>query len=275
MDLRIIGIDASLSSTGFAVADCSVNPKYNSKYKEALFKLLTEKNYKDLSALDNCFMLVRGIEIKESKETSKLLAAARKRIREAEKEDKQPNLKDLLEEEYLSTKKITDQVDQIIFLIEEQEKDKQLTFIFIEDYSFLSHGSITQLAEMKGVLKTRMERYISVNTQMNGGVQQLFYLTANINAVKKVAARNGNAPKDLICEELTRFGFKYDTSKDDEADAVAITLASFYAIFHRLCPFEVPQGLKTKERNYLKSFVASLNTFGNRIGSREDLQSLL
>jgi hypothetical protein len=111
------------------------------------------------------------------------------------------------------------------------------------------------------------------NKQVHKG-KNLYYLTANINTIKKVAARNGNAPKELICEELRRFGFTTDIKFDDEADAKAICITVFYTIYHRLFPFVIPEGIKTKERNYYKTFISSLNTFGNRIGSRKELEGI-
>lgn len=275
MDIRIIGIDASLSCTGFAVADVSVDPKHFSKHKENLFKILTNKIPLDREkkSFDDCFGLISRGEIKEDKETIKELTAARKRIREA---DGLPKMEDLQIEESLEVKRITDQVTKIMKMITGiHEEDKQKTFIFIEDYSYHSPGSLTQLAEMKGLLRVEMNKFISEVTKEDIDIQSIFYNTANINAVKKVAALQGNADKEMVCANLIRYGYECDVKRDDEADAIAICLAGFYSIYHILNNFEAPKCKTAKEKKYYKTFIDLLNTFANRIGSKEELIHLL
>lgn len=275
MDIRIIGIDASLSCTGFAVADVSVEPANWGEHKANLFEILTSKKavLKAQKSFEDCFFLMQRTEIKEDKETIKELAAARKRIREAEG---LPKMEDLQIEETLETKRITDQVSQIMGKITKlHEEDPQKTFIFIEDYSYHSQGSITQLAEMKGLLKVEMNKFIAGVTKQDIDIQSIFYITANINAVKKVAAMQGNADKEMVCAELSRYGYKCDVKQDDEADAIAICLAGFYSIYHILNEFEIPKTKNAKEKKYYKTFIDLLNTFANRIGSKEELIHLL
>jgi Holliday junction resolvasome RuvABC endonuclease subunit len=257
MSLNIIGIDASLSSTGITVAKCS----FLEEEKDFLFKLLTQPKGKEFSRLQKSFIVKYAIEIKEDNETKKQLAKVRKQIRD------NPTFSDMVLEEKLSTKKITDQVTQIIENLEISD-DKNI--IFIEDYSYHSAGSITQLAEMKGVLKTRIDNYME---QKDSNV--IGYLTANINTVKKVGGRNGNANKELVCEEMQRFGFNYSIEEDDAADSTAISLASFYAIYNLLFPFEMPKTKNAKERNLYKSFIDSLNKFGERIGNEKDFKGVI
>lgn len=266
-----MGIDASLSSTGIAIAKCS----FDEQNRDYLFKLLTEKSGVSSDLLEKSFRLSFITEIKEDKETAKQLAKVRKNIRDAEKINEQPRLIDNIEEERLSTKKIHDQVYAIMSIVAQQESRTGPMFVFIEDYSYHSPGSITQLAEMKGDLKTSMADYMAVENHLDLKLPPIHYLTANINTVKKIGGRNGNANKDLMCEEIKRFGFQGDIKLDDQTDAIAIALASFYAMYHRLFVFEVPLNLKAKERNYYKTFIDSLNTFGNRIGSQDDLRKLI
>lgn len=259
MEMTIIGIDASLSSTGIAIASCG----FNNSNKEELFALLTQP--KSSYTLSNVFKLCYTEEIKEDKDTKKEIAKVRKELRE------NPTLELLVKEEELSTKKIIDQVSEIMATIKTEEIQKSCpVLIFIEDYSYHSPGSLTQLAEMKGVLKYEMDAYLKTKSHNIRG-----YLTANINTVKKVGGRNGNSNKELMCEELKRFGFDYDIDRDDMADATAVSLAAFYTIYHMLNTFEVPKCDTAKERNYYKSFIQSLDTFAARIGSKDELLKII
>ena len=274
MDIRIVGIDASLSCTGYAAADVSIEPANWSEHKDNLFEILTSKtpSAKALKSFKECFIW-EAEEIQEDKETKKTLAATRKKIREAKG---LPTMKDLQIEETLETKRITDQVNAIMGkVVGEYDRDPQKTFIFVEDYSYHSPGSITQLAEMKGLLKVEMNKFTSKVTKADIDIQSMFYITANINTVKKVAALNGNANKEMVCEGLKRFDVNLDVKQDDAADAVGICLAGFYTLYHIMNNFEVPKVKTAKERKFYKSFIESLNTFANRIGSREELDHLL
>jgi Holliday junction resolvasome RuvABC endonuclease subunit len=263
MQLKIISIDASLSSTGLSIAECD----FLEGERDFLFSTLINPTVQDVSRLDKSFHLGYTTEIKEDKATAKELAKVRKSIRTKEDNEEQPDLKDLVLEEELSTKKILDQVTQIMDHIRHEEINPLPTFAFIEDYSYHSQGSITQLAEMKGHLKTEMYRY---KPQF-----KFYYLTANINTVKKVGGRNGNANKELVCEELKRFGFQCDIKQDDAADSIAIALAAFYAMYNRIFPFFIPTSIPTKDKKYQKTFIDSLTTFGNRIASRTDLLGIV
>lgn len=259
MKLNIIGIDASLSSTGIAIASC----EFLESEKDFLFAALTQKDKVDSKRFDKSFHISWSEEIKEDSETKKKIAKVRKNIRE------EPKLADLVVEEYLSTKKIRDQVSEIIRVIKAQSIENTEMIVFIEDYSYHSPGSITQLAEMKGVLKYEMDQIIADESNVIG------YLTANINTVKKVGGRNGNANKELICEELKRFGYEFDVEQDDAADAVSVSLAAFYAIYNILYPFESPKTKTAKERDFYKKFIQSLNTFAERIGNADDFKVMI
>lgn len=278
-DIRIVGIDASLSSTGFAVADVNVDPKIFDKHKKNLFKMLTTKLGDKIDAsvrksFEECFTLIKPqlTEIKEDKDTIKELTAVRKRIREAKI---LPSIKDLVKEEKLEVKRITDQVNNIMERIRKLHEDPEKTFIFIEDYSYHSPGSLTQLAEMKGLLRVEMEKFIAPITKEDLDIQSYFYITANINTVKKVASLNGNADKNLICEQLARFGYECNVKEDDAADAIGVCLAGFYTIYHILNKFEMPECKTAKDKNFYKSFIQSLDTFAARIGSEKELYELL
>lgn len=258
MNLNIIGIDASLSSSGLSI--CKVN--FRKSDRDFLFNfLINEKNNKtEINKFKEIFDVIFSVEIKEDKSTSKDLAKTRKILRE------NPTLDFIILEEFLSTKKITDQTTQIMEIIKQYTQNDEKSIIFIEDYSYHSPGSLTQLAEMKGVLKCLMDIYLRENENIIG------YITANINTVKKIGGRNGNANKELICEELKRFGFNFNVENDDEADSISVSLAAFYAIYHLLFPFVLPKHNNAKEKNYYKTFIKSLETFGERIGSAKDFQ---
>jgi len=279
-DFRVIGIDASLSSTGFTSAEINVDRKYFSKHKSNLFKILTTKYGEEipekcLKSFEECFICLTAniIEIKEDKETLKELTKIRKQIRE---DKDQPCHKDLAKESQLEVKRITDQVTQIMKRIQDiHTEDPMKTFCFIEDYSYHSPGSLTQLAEMKGMLRVEMEKFIQSITKEFLDMQSYFFITANINTVKKVASLNGNAPKELICDQLKRFGFNYTVKEDDAADSIAVALAGFYSLYHMFNTFEVPECKTAKERNFYKSFIESLETFSTRIGSFEKLNELM
>jgi Holliday junction resolvasome RuvABC endonuclease subunit len=261
MSLKIIGIDASLSSTGIAIATCDLaEAAYNNLYKS-----LIEKGNLYAPQFKEFFKIDFSAEIKEIANSKKLLAKTRKEIRELENRGESPNLELNSLVERLTTERIKYQVDEILKVIEKYEVDNLL--ILIEDYSFHSKGSITQLAEMKGHLKVRIDDFIKSSKN------NIYYFTVPVTIIKKLAARHGLADKTLMAEEIKRFGFGYtSTQANDEVDAIAICIAAFFTIYHKLFEFKIPDDCNRKERDFIKTFLKSMNEFGNRLGTREELK---
>jgi Holliday junction resolvasome RuvABC endonuclease subunit len=264
MSLTIFGIDASLSSTGLAIAECI----FDKSHKDYLFELLVGNNRTTKERLEKCFKISYSTEIKERKEEKKQLARVRKQIRDSEGMGVGPTLEDNFSVEKMVVDRVDYQVKTLISFIEKWESESKTKFVFTEDYSYHSQGSVTQLAELKGAFKTSLFEFFKTK-------DHYFYLNAPITAVKKVVGRNGNANKDLMSKEIERFGFSYQVSEDDEVDAIAISISVFYAIFHRLYPFSIVGGLDRKQKKYVQSFIDSLNVFSNRIGTREEIEALL
>ena len=138
----------------------------------------------------------------------------------------------------------------------------------MEDYSFHSHGSLTQLAELRGCFK-----YMLYDAYAGRSKPKWFkFFTAPVTSVKKIASGNGRATKEMMHEGIQRFGYVVDGNKDDMIDAMSIVLSTFYAIYFRLFGLEFPECKNAKERNFVKSWKKSLTTFADRIGRKEEIE---
>jgi len=261
----ICGIDASLSSTGICFAECT----FEESVREGLLDLLINlESSEDCTGIDSVFKIIHENEIKCPKELDEELIKVRKNQREAVKSGNQTSLRDTAMEEWLVIRKIENIVDNVVADIISYNPD----VVIVEDYSYHSQGSTTQLAELKGALKSTLRHELFWR-----GCEPYFY-TAPVPSVKKIASTNGLGNKQLICENMTRYGFTGYEDKDDQLDAIAVALSMFYAIYYRLYGFDFPEPTgktskeKTKMKNDIKSWVKCLETFANRIGSKDDLE---
>jgi len=255
----ICGIDASLSSTGICFAECQFSEEYRDVFMDLL---INEEPKSDWLKLANGFKIIYEDEIKCPKELDKDLKKCRKRQRDAVKKSEQPSIEDTALEEFLFVKKIENIVTSVIPLVQSYKPN----VVVVEDYSYHSQGSTTQLAELKGYLKSALRNTTWKNCSP-------YFYTAPVPSVKKIASTKGNATKDYICEMMVRYGFDGYEEKDDQLDAIAIALSTFYSIYHRLFSFEFPKGKTSAERTKIKSWIKCLETFANRLGTKDELES--
>jgi Holliday junction resolvasome RuvABC endonuclease subunit len=253
-----MGIDASLSSTGICVAELS----FLEDAKSSLLEVLLDENFeKELDFFEKSFTILHQEEVKEDKTTKKELAKTRKSIRDICKKGGYPSQKLISQEQKLVLEQSLYQID--VWEILYQKFDPVL--IGIEDYSFSSYGSTTQLAELKGVFKQRfLKKYVPDKVQLR---------VAPITSVKKITSTHGQGNKELICQNMKRFGFEDYEKKDDMLDAIGISLSFFYAIWNLISPFEFPKPSNTKERNQFKSWQNCLNKFSQRLGTKDEVMT--
>ncbi len=252
--MRILGIDASLTSTGVCVAECQFL-KYESEY--LLNVLLDQKrDSTDRNTFQSSFFIQHLDQIMP-KDVTKKLIKVRKRIREDSKIG-HPSMADINEEILLCDDRIRMHTD----VIEKLYREYRPHLVLMEDYSYKSQGSLIQLAEMKGYMKSLLTPCIFL---------------APITCVKKVGSTKGNANKRVMWENITRFLFnkKLLEERDDEIDALAVCVSAFYAIYNRVIGFDFPKCKLAKDRTKIKSWEKSLNLFGNHIGNEIDLKKLI
>lgn len=256
--MRIQGIDASLKSTGVCVLDVV----FISAYADTLLKILLNKdvelNDEEKIQFNESLSIVEMTQIQSSKVWEKDLAKTRKRIRD-DSAAGQPSQEDIDHVENVLDQRVEYQVDNICNYNYELKPDITL----IEDYSFHSQGSLVQLAEMKGALK--------INKNFN-------MIVAPIGSVKKVGSTKGNGNKAVMYDGIQRFpfdGVTFTEGNDDEIDALAICLATFYSTYHRVIGFEFPKGKTSKEKTQIKAWQKSLNLFANHIGNKVDMERLI
>lgn len=261
MGIKICGIDASLSSSGFALAHCNFDEKYKENLSKVLFSSIV--NLKDdlLTSIIESIEFSVTMEIKEKKNDKKELA----KVRKNQRDDDVPSYEDIKREEELSTGRMIYQANELINLVYKLYPD----LIFMEDYSFHSQGSITQLAELRGSFKTLLYNQILDLSY----IQFFKFFTAPVTSIKKISAGKGNATKPMMYEGIKRFGFNVDESNDDMIDAMCIVLSAFYAIYFRLFGLDFPECKNSKEKTIVKSWRNSLNVFANRIGTKDDIES--
>ena len=253
----IIGsLDGSLSSSGICFADCVFKEEYKQVLSDILFNEEINKEYYD--RFSEIFHILYTNEIKEDKDAKKLLAKSRKRIREINP----PSFDDIVLEEGLCINRLIHQTDEILSNISEYKP----ILMVMEDYAYSSKGSIVQMAELKGALKSDMfaESFWVL-------WKDYAYVNIPLKSVKKLVGMNGNANKEMIFLNLQRFGIEVLEKEDDRNDAIAINISTFIAIYFRIFGLNIPESKDKKRKNSLKSFEISLNTMANRFGTRDEV----
>jgi len=257
MIIDISGLDASISSTGICFAKCC----FKEEYKDIVSRILLgeEKDDELISKFSEIFMIVFSDEIKEIKETKKLLAKARKNIRE----NNPPSRIDIIDVERFCIERLTHQSRNIFNYIKEYAP----VIVTMEDYSYSSQGSIVQMAELKGALKSDLSNYTTIWEDFD-------YINIPIKSVKKIVGMNGNANKEMIFHNIQRFGIDVNEKEDDRNDAISLCLSTFYAIYYRLFGIDFPELKNVKDKkikNSIKSFETTLNTLADKFGTREEI----
>lgn len=97
---------------------------------------------------------------------------------------------------------------QIIALLEDIE------FVAIEDYAYSAYGSMTNLAELCGVVKYYLYK-----------IEKPFLLLAT-TALKKFVMGKGNAPKEAMMISIYK-KYKIKTKSTDEADAIGLAKLAY------------------------------------------------
>lgn len=253
MRIKICGLDMSLSCSGVSMAFCD----FSECYKTFLSSLLFSKpcKGKNLSDFRSCVDFSVAMDLPEIKQKKKELASVRKTQRESEN----PSYDDIRREDFLVSGRMLYQSNSLDSLLRRLQPD----LIFIEDYSYHSKGSLTQLAELRGSLKTLL---YNVPTPLEKC--KLFF--APPNSIKKVGGTKGNATKPMVHAGMERFGYELDEKRDDLTDSMAIVLTAFFAIYYRLFGLEFPDDMKKADQ---KSWDKALVTIGNRIGTKDEMKS--
>lgn len=260
--LRVCGVDASTSSTGVCFACC----EFADKFGEELTDLLINDEPKTSpEVLREFFKVEYEVELKTDKWLDTKLKTVRKHQRDAVKSKEQTRIEDTHLEEYWQAGRTHIMVGRIIDLIDSKNPD----LIIVEDYSYHSKGSTTQLAELKGALKYGLieEGFFQEEAP--------YFFVAPVTSVKKIGSTKGNANKEVMCRYMQRYGFFGYEDRDDQLDAIAIALSVFYAFFYRLFGLKFPDPQNAKERNKHKSWKESLEKVANRFGNVEDMKGLL
>jgi Holliday junction resolvasome RuvABC endonuclease subunit len=257
-NMRILGIDASLSSTGICVLDATFDPKEADLLLEVLLNPTPDLKSSEIVRFNKCLSVVLATQIQPPKPWTKELAKVRKKIRDDIAVGEVSHT-DLISVEDMLIRRMEYQVEQIC-----SYHTKLCPVItFIEDYSYHSQGSLVQLAEMKGYLKAR---------------KKFNLFTAPIVSVKKVGSTKGNGNKAAMFKGIQRFPLDKFTAvdgNDDEIDALAICLSTFYAIYHRTIGFSFKKGKNSKEKTQIKSWKKCLDTYADHIGNASEMRGLL
>jgi len=253
MRIKICGIDPSLSSTGFAMAFCDFSECYRCFLSSLLFADPVSGDF--LKEFSKCVDFSVMSEIHEIKPHIKELAKVRKEIRESV----EPSIELIQRVNIFEVSRLVWQASEIDRYLTKLDPD----LVFIEDYSYHSRGSTTQLAELRGCLKTFLFNNVKQPRRFK-------YLVAPITSVKKIGGTKGNATKPLMCEGMKRFGFDLDVADDDKVDAMAIVVTAFYSMYYRMFGLDVPKEMKKADRN---SWDKALRTFANRIGTKDEMES--
>lgn len=104
-------------------------------------------------------------------------------------------------------------LDFILKKITELLSDK-IEFVVIEDYAYSAYGSITNLAELSGVIKYYLYK-----------IEKPFFLIAS-TALKKFVIGKGNAPKAAMMPVIFK-KYKIETKTTDEADAIGLAKLAY------------------------------------------------
>lgn len=104
-------------------------------------------------------------------------------------------------------------LDFILKRIIELLADK-VEFVVIEDYAYSAYGSLTQLAELAGVVKFYLYKT---------GVQ---FLLISTTALKKFVSGKGNSPKAAMQISINK-KYRIVTKSSDEADAIGLAKLAY------------------------------------------------
>ena len=246
----------SLSSTGY----CFANYDFEQVGENLGAKLINVDKEFTLPG----FSIISSGEIKENKDTKKLLTKVRKLLNTETNIENRIELRD--QEHHYETERIEHQVNQIKDLISKytsnvnsvQVNRECVDYVLIEDYNYHGKGSVTQLAELRGFLKISLEFL-----RRSGRIKHIRFLS--IPSIKKLIGMNGHADKELIMEGLKRFGLELDEKENDKADAIAINISGFYAMCHSLEKVQLPLLEDKKEMKLAKTYLDTLDKIVDRI----------
>lgn len=259
--IRICGIDPSISSTGVCIVDCNFfqdQRKYLSKllFKEDIEPTNFEKNFK----------VIYEEEIKQNKALEKELKKIRKAI--SSNACGENLMHDSSKEQKLIRSRLVYTVSKVfdVFLMWKPN------IIAIEDYSYNSQGSLIQLAELTGVFHSFFEK--SKSYLLTNELSPLI-CKVPIQTIKKVATTYGNANKFQVEEGMKTFGFFDYKKKNDQLDAIAISLTIFYSIYYCLYGLEFQEAKNAKERNKIKSWENSFQKILHRLGTHDNILNFL
>lgn len=258
--MRIYGIDASLRSTGV----CVVDVKFEQRYATDLMEILLGVNeghcsHEQAESFNNSVKVVLKDQIPQPKPIKKKLAKIRKKIRDDIDDKGESYQEDILENMNLEVEAMLYQNEQIMHY----HNQLRPSISVMEDYSFQSNGSLVQLAEMKGAFRCMRSFEVFI---------------APITSVKKIGSTNGRATKSQMFENIQRYPFYdiiYDEKRDDEIDALAICLSTFYSIYDRIIGLPFPKPQNSKDRTKIKSWKNCLESFANHIGTKDDMMEML
>jgi Holliday junction resolvasome RuvABC endonuclease subunit len=223
--MRIFCIDPSLRSSGICAAEINIP---TSEEIVLFFRMQFDRNILS-SILTPAFTIC----FKEEISLPKALLKKEKELREKKKA-----LGDIFSwsDEVLMMEKLDYQISTIISSMERFRPD----VILIEEYAYAAAGSATQLAEVRGYLKSRI---------MQSDFKLIPYVQIPIGSIKKIATGSGNSPKDVVYRCLKEeYGFAVEQKNDDENDALAIALAGMYGVFTNVQDFQLDPELRGKKK---------------------------
>jgi Holliday junction resolvasome RuvABC endonuclease subunit len=89
-----------------------------------------------------------------------------------------------------------------------------IEFVTIEDYAYSAYGSMTDLAELCGIIKYYLYK-----------IDKPFFLLST-TALKKFVMGKGNAPKEAMMPAIFK-KYKIETKSTDEADAIGLAKLAY------------------------------------------------
>jgi Holliday junction resolvasome RuvABC endonuclease subunit len=99
-------------------------------------------------------------------------------------------------------------------LVKVTELLENIEFVVIEDYAYSAYGSMTNLAELCGIVK-----YFLYKTKIP-------FLLLSTTALKKFVIGKGNAPKAMMMPAIFK-KYKIETKSTDEADAIGLAKLAY------------------------------------------------
>lgn len=249
--MRILGIDASVHSTGICVCDC----RFDENRREFFENYLMNQEFHDVGQIHREIQLLETKTFQTEENIRLEIGRCQRRRGKEKKEHGFYSATEKNIQERLFLQACEYQISEIMKRVEKYKPD----IILIEDYAYAAKGSICQLAEMKGILKSHLYK-----TDI-----PIFFV--NICEIKKVVTGNGTAQKEFIVESLKRF-FTLDLEdRFDEADAIGLCLTGFYSIFHSLYKLNIlTEGLTSAQKN---SWRKTLTNLKKLLGMKEELQT--